>query len=1612
MKINKKNTFSSIYNEIINDSSYDKFINKFKLDEQLNELLKKDNENSNSNKNKNEENSGIIKKSREDKNKNYINVNLSFEDEELYKILNEFNTLLTDESIFSNPKKPPTIDCLFPHLKKLDNLNITASNKIEQTNTLEFVQNYEFQNYRNNNLYNKDLLFLSNYYHSTDFKYKIFEKKKLKSFSERIEKEKITCAKVRNGIIYIGCKDGSIKTFSEEKGYKDKTYIYNYDQKYKDLDKDVMCISFYEEDKYFLVGYATSFIILWEKTTVQTKKIITKTHDLPVIACKVLKYNQKELSILSSDLEGKIRITSFSSGFLFTKEDIIIVSDNFYPSFLLETLNFSSEEENNYESKLIYNKEKFTFDIAIIGNIEKIEVKKINKENYTNKNLLIIKNPDFNILDSKKQQKNIEYFENADISIGCGYLPDIYEEGDLNNHILLAVSWKDDISIYSMSDSNKLINPEKVGFYKNDNIIIRIGFITKSILFFIDRENKLKFINTRHFNIEMEITNVDYIFRNRITPSYSETSEIDDEIYINKNGIFEGNSLYINSIFYHQNYIYILIWENKKSRRNGESSINYSRQNSIFSNQNTLIISLNNSNENLPLAILQIKLLSWKEALDNTSNNGDWMNFFCIFKEILNQKIFTYSNIPFNTQKRTKLLIDNGKICGNYIYKYIIDKIHENDDIGDDEILSSIQDQIKFNNNNNNFMSIIIEFCISLHTVNYLFEIIKEIESKEKVNLLNLFIKNLEPFIIKNKLRIEILSQNFLNEILNYYSKKEIESNSHKMYNLSLIIYHLNIDCLKNNNKVKEICDNCHFFNAIIYIYNCGFVNFIYPFEQLFKFFLVAKELKFEDKNNLSSTNFYNNDLIKSYEKETFELSKEYIGHKLLWYINLCLEGKLYPTFEKIPPEQYNLIIPQIFKCIIKYEVIIELIKFDSFTFFKVFKNFFTEERSFNLLMSIPKNEITDIIEKYINIPSSNIKIQSEKYFIFNKLIYQIMGICELIENKIIKYDEHLFIIRISKIIDINLDLLFDSLNFVLCFNQEKKNLEDKFNCHLQLLYKDDEYFLKLGNELIDFINYLIEKSESNENNNIKTKFLPILRASALQSPFLLIKIHLLKLNDDYKRCIDVYLNQKNIYKYNVFEFIHKNLSYLYKESTELFIQLKNYVKEKLSDLSEISVKEISKLINKWYFNDKEDIINYLDKVPNIQLFYLENIIKEYKEDETEMKENSYIKEKYWKLVYLYLKLLIKFDRRQQVLKTLKENSPFINIEMCLKLCLENQLTDSSIYLYQLLGEGTNALNIAINQIEYCYTKIKRNKGTDINLHYILLGDLKKIISDGTKICENSYNFIGNNKLQIEEDPKNQLILEKMMEQKNLDSDDEDEKKEVNEIYECWLLLLNKLYAILQEIKSQVQNEYYISLNEFFSIEIETFLKKMCFYVDIKTILDNITSNYQEAEFKELKGILTRIISVNARLYGFYQSFIHLLSNNIYYEQQKFSKMKVKGTPIRKYICDFCKIEFKESDNDDITVFNCGHVFHFSCLPLSKEKSCIICKKEEIELSIIREEEKQLSEEEITEINKNIERIKTENQERYKFKQTRIKIINEKKIMNKLDQFNKEFFEY
>ena len=123
--------------------------------------------------------------------------------------------------------------------------------------------------------------------------------------------------------------------------------------------------------------------------------------------------------------------------------------------------------------------------------------------------------------------------------------------------------------------------------------------------------------------------------------------------------------------------------------------------------------------------------------------------------------------------------------------------------------------------------------------------------------------------------------------------------------------------------------------------------------------------------------------------------------------------------------------------------------------------------------------------------------------------------------------------------------------------------------------------------------------------------------------------------------------------------------------------------------------------------------------------------------------------------------------------------------------------------------------------------------------------------------------------------------------------------------------------------------------------------------------------------------------------------------------------IKNKAIIITKNKCDKCHIAFNENDKDYIIAFNCGHVFHFKCLPLVKDQICIVCRKEEIELNIIKEEENdKLTDEEINEINKDINKKKKEIENKNVLYENIKNKIHKKRKMNRLDKLNEELFEF
>ena len=80
-----------------------------------------------------------------------------------------------------------------------------------------------------------------------------------------------------------------------------------------------------------------------------------------------------------------------------------------------------------------------------------------------------------------------------------------------------------------------------------------------------------------------------------------------------------------------------------------------------------------------------------------------------------------------------------------------------------------------------------------------------------------------------------------------------------------------------------------------------------YPIEKMFENFKNAEYIPKEKFINYQNA-------INVLPKEELIKSKQYLGHKLFWYINLCIEGKKFPkNEEKIEEETRKVLVRKIF---------------------------------------------------------------------------------------------------------------------------------------------------------------------------------------------------------------------------------------------------------------------------------------------------------------------------------------------------------------------------------------------------------------------------------------------------------------------------------------------------------------------------------------------------------------------------------------------------------------------------------------------------------------------------------------------------------------------------
>jgi hypothetical protein len=396
------------------------------------------------------------------------------------------------------------------------------------------------------------------------------------------------------------------------------------------------------------------------------------------------------------------------------------------------------------------------------------------------------------------------------------------------------------------------------GHYVNDIEIIKIGFLNKSTLYFVDKEGNFKLLNTHKF--VMGDVKID---KDLSTPIISKDNNQCELQNIMK---FEGNIIK-QTILKDQNgnlietYLYSII------------------NNSI---KDALIIMTDKKVYNQTIINYEYYFKQFQKDEER------WIELLTLGINLYQGRISAFGNIPLKISERKKVI---GKHLQDFISQYLFMNIGKKQDSNKSKNKSN--DDNTENSEIERMMDIIIEFCIEIESVNYLLSDILNIFAAKKYK--NLFLRKLEPFILCNKLNKFEIQQEVVLGIIDIYEKKN------DLNTLDKLLSHINIKSI-DVPSVKAKIKSLNLLSPILYIYsNRAEPDYFEPVVFIYNKYKSSAEIP----DFVSYQKLLKSKKLSSMEE--IKSSKQYLGHKLLWYIEKTLDGKKYPEFTKDADKEKNL---------------------------------------------------------------------------------------------------------------------------------------------------------------------------------------------------------------------------------------------------------------------------------------------------------------------------------------------------------------------------------------------------------------------------------------------------------------------------------------------------------------------------------------------------------------------------------------------------------------------------------------------------------------------------------------------------------------------------------
>ena len=754
---------------------------------------------------------------------------------------------------------------------------------------------------------------LSSYKSKHNIKFDLLDFELKKKVSEKIVKnmKNINCTKVTENYLFTGDNDGIVHMYNIETGEENK--IFSIPQ----FNSPISVIE-NKGNEFLLTGHNDGTINLFDIKKGSLLHSLKEIHSTKILALKFIIVEKNIFKFISSDEEGQVMEINFSSKLKNLKKKS------------LNTLIFSDSEPTYAITKFSpYEGESKSF--LAFASLNKVKLYSLE--------------PKLEFIFELKKPDYVEENDIPDISLGWGNRPQPQaskkklSESIVNKEIFLAIAWGNVILFYIITiKGENFIHEGPIGYFENNISIVRLGFISSSIIYFFDKTAQLKIINTSFCD-------------------FGKYEKLEDKKFIyNKNALIDEGK--------------ILDPHMKKNNLSRKKDLElYTYRNYIYNMKKCIYLV---TNEGLRVG----KVLSYKDCIDDIiKKSNNWFGAMCLAIDIYQGNITSFPGVPTNEQLRKKKLEPYLiELLNKYIdYNFRGAKESGDEEGIDEDIIDMRDDQII------ECINVSIEFCIGIKIFDYL---LKDVERTfSKFGKGDLFYKLLEPFIFNDLLIQENLGEDALTSLYGTYKLKN------ELVLLSHLFIHINLKCLTNFT-IKRLAVKENLFSLLIFIFSNGncYEDFFLPITKMYQTYsrLNSSDKEEEKDDNNEENKFFNYCEIYG-EKgikgiNEMERSKEYVGHKLLWYIEQCLKGNKYASGIDVEllkfqmnSDNYKFFVATIYFWILQEKIFFTLLNFDSYSFFYILNLFFTESKIMKIIQNFDFSLITvDKLNKLIEEQENN----------------------------------------------------------------------------------------------------------------------------------------------------------------------------------------------------------------------------------------------------------------------------------------------------------------------------------------------------------------------------------------------------------------------------------------------------------------------------------------------------------------------------------------------------------------------------------------------------------------------------------------------------------------